>query len=57
MIFGGDPQRKTGLLLSYTNRPREVEDPWYTGRFDFVFDEISEGCCAFLDELLRVEGV
>ena len=57
VIFGGDPQKKTGLLLSYTNRPREVEDPWYTGRFDFVFDEISEGCCAFLDELLRVEGV
>ena len=55
MIFGGDPQRKTGLLLSYTPRPREVEDPWYTGRFGFVFDEIAEGCSAFLDELLRMD--
>ena len=55
LIFGGDPKRKAGLLLSYTSRPREVEDPWYTGRFGFVFDEIAEGCGALLDELLRTE--
>ena len=53
VIFGGDPQRKIGLLLAYTERPREVEDPWYTGRFGFVYDEIAEGCRALLEQLLQ----
>ena len=52
-IFGGDRKKKIGLLLAYTDHPREVEDPWYTGRFGYVFDEIAEGCSALLDELLR----
>ncbi len=54
-IFGGDRKKKIGLLLAYTDRPREVEDPWFTGRFSYVFDEIEEGCQAFLDELVRDE--
>ena len=52
-IFGGDPQGKVKLLMSYTGRQIEVEDPWYTDRFDFVFDEISRGCEAFLDAVLE----
>ncbi len=52
-IFGGDKKKKIGLLLAYTDRPREVEDPWFTGRFAYVFDEIEEGCKAFLEELVR----
>ena len=51
-IFGGDSQRKVGLLLAYTEHPREVEDPWYTGRFDRVFDLITQGCQALLEALL-----
>ena len=51
-IFGGDNERKIGLLLAYTDNPREIEDPWYTGRFDKVYDEIVEGCEALLDELI-----
>ena len=50
-IFGGDRKKKIGLLLAYTDRPREVEDPWFTGRFAHVFDEITEGCQALLDQL------
>ena len=41
--------------MGYTDRPREIEDPWYSGRFSRVYDEIEEGCRAFLDELLRSE--
>ena len=55
-IFGGDSQRKVGLLLSYTEHPREVEDPWYTGRFDRVFDLITQGCQALLEALLADEA-
>ena len=54
-IFGGDSQRKVGLLLAYTEHPREVEDPWYTGRFDRVFDLITQGCQALLETLLADE--
>ena len=55
-IFGGDSQRKVGLLLAYTEHPREVEDPWYTGRFDRVFDLITQGCQALLETLLADEA-
>lgn len=52
-IFGGDRKRKIGLLLAYTDDPREVEDPWYTGRFGYVYGEIEKGCRALLTEILR----
>lgn len=55
-IFGGDSRRKVGLLLAYTEHPREVEDPWYTGRFDRVFDLITQGCQALLETLLADEA-
>lgn len=55
-IFGGDSQRKVGLLLAYTEHPREVEDPWYTGCFDRVFDLITQGCQALLETLLADEA-
>ena len=55
-IFGGDSQHKVGLLLAYAEHPREVEDPWYTGRFDRVFDLITQGCQALLEALLADEA-
>ena len=55
-IFGGDSQRKVGLLLAYAEHPQEVEDPWYTGRFDRVFDLITQGCQALLEALLADEA-
>lgn len=52
-MFGGDPKKKVGLLMGYTEQPREIEDPWFTGRFAQVYAEIEEGCKAFLTELSR----
>ncbi len=49
----GDPKRKAGLLMGYTDWGREVDDPWFTGQFDRTYEEIEEGCKAFLSELLR----
>lgn len=51
-LFGGDPKKKVGLLMGYTERPREIDDPWYTGRFAHAYEEIEAGCQAFLAELL-----
>ena len=50
-IFGGDPENKVCRLLDLTDRPRDIADPWYTGNFDITWDDIAEGCEAFLDKI------
>ncbi len=52
LIFGGDPEKKIQLLMSYTSRGGEVADPWYTDRFDVAYREIREGCEGLLRALL-----
>ena len=50
-ICGGDPERKLRLLLDFTDRVgEEVADPWYTGDFETVWDDILEGCQGLLRE-------
>lgn len=51
-ICGGDPYGKIKLLLDYTDRPGDVEDPWYTGDFDATWRDVLEGC----RELLRLRA-
>ena len=43
------PDSKISLLLDYTDHPRSVADPWYTGDFDSTYRDVIEGCEAFLD--------
>ena len=50
-IFGSDPENKVCRLLDLTDRPRDIADPWYTGNFDITWDDIVEGCEAFLDKI------
>ena len=50
-ITGGDPDGKIFRLLDFTDRPREVDDPWYTREFERCYDEIREGCEALLRHL------
>ena len=52
-IIPRDPERKICRLLDFTDRPRDIADPWYTGDFDTAYDEILEGIEAFLDTLSR----
>lgn len=52
-IVGNDPQRKISLLLDYSENPRDISDPWYTGDFDTAYSDIEEGCDAFLNFLIR----
>lgn len=42
---------KAVRLLDFTDHPRDIDDPWYTGDFDKAYDDISEGCAALLDKL------
>ena len=50
-ILGGDPEGKVCRLLDFTDRPRDIADPWYTGEFGLTYREIVEGCTALLDKL------
>ncbi|MDD6815961.1 MAG: low molecular weight phosphotyrosine protein phosphatase [Firmicutes bacterium] len=50
-ILGGDPEHKIHGMLDWSERPREIADPWYTGNFDITYDDIVEGCETFLRHL------
>ncbi|MBE6718668.1 MAG: low molecular weight phosphotyrosine protein phosphatase [Ruminococcaceae bacterium] len=50
-IFGEDKDNKISLLLDYTNDPRNVADPWYTGNFTTTENDVLCGCRAFLKSL------
>lgn len=52
-IFGCDRDNKIKRLLDYTNNPRNISDPWYTGNFDETYADVVEGCRAFLDYLSK----
>ena len=47
-ICGGDSEGKISLLLDYTDHPRDVADPWYTGDFDATWRDVWEGCRGLL---------
>lgn len=50
-LFGGDPAGKLSLLLDYTDCPRDLDDPWYTGEFEHAAAEIETGLTGFLHYL------
>ncbi|HIZ79325.1 MAG TPA: low molecular weight phosphotyrosine protein phosphatase [Candidatus Lachnoclostridium stercorigallinarum] len=47
-IIGTDPDHKVYRLLDFSDRPRDIADPWYTGNFDVTYDDVVEGCEALL---------
>ena len=42
-IFGDDKDGKVSLLMDYTDTPRDVADPWYTGNFEQTYQDIKLG--------------
>lgn len=54
-IVGLDHNNKVLRLLDYTDTPRNISDPWYSGKFEEVYNEIYEGCVSFLDYLKEKE--
>ena len=51
-MLGGDPDGKVSLMLDFTDHPRDVADPWYTGNFDATYDDVVAGCEGFLAAVL-----
>ena len=52
-IIGEDKECKVHRLLDFSDNPRNIEDPWYTGNFDCTYVAILEGCEAFLQYILE----
>ena len=50
-IVGEDKENKIYKLLDFSNNPRDIADPWYTGNFEVTYYDIVEGCHAFLESL------
>jgi protein-tyrosine phosphatase len=48
-----DTENKIHLLLDFSDNPRNIADPWYTGDFDTTYNDIHEGCIALLNKILR----
>jgi len=49
-ILGGDPDGKVSLLMDHAGKSEDIDDPWYTGDFAGVYEQITEGCAALLEE-------
>lgn len=43
-ILGQDPKKKIRRLLDFTNQPKDIADPWYTGDFDATYRDVVNGC-------------
>ena len=56
-ILGSDPEGKVARLLDFSNRPRDISDPWYTDDFDTAYDDILEGCTALLRHIRKENGI
>ena len=50
-IVGEDVDYKIYRLLDFSDTPRDIADPWYTGNFENTFNDIIEGCNGFLKYL------
>ena len=51
-ILGEENKDKIFRLLDFSDKPRDIADPWYTHNFDVTYDDILEGCEAFLKRVI-----
>ena len=52
-IAGGNMGDKIYKLPSFAGQSKDIADPWYTGNFDDTYNDVLEGCEAFLDYLVE----
>ena len=52
-IAGGNIGDKIYKLPSFAGQSKDIADPWYTGNFDDTYNDVLEGCEAFLDYLVE----
>jgi len=47
-ILGDAAEGRIFNLLDFSDNPRDISDPWYTGDFETTYSDIVEGCQALL---------
>lgn len=55
-IIGQDTEGKVACLLDFTDTPKDIADPWYTGNFDETYNDVNKGCEALLKHILNVSA-
>ena len=43
-IIDEDKENKVYRLLDFSENPRDIADPWYTGNFEITYNDLEEGC-------------
>ncbi len=51
-IIPNDTDHKISMLMDYTDTPKDIADPWYTGNFDLTWEEVNEGCKRLLEGVM-----
>lgn len=49
LIIDDDVDHKVYKAMMFVGESRDVKDPWYTGKFDETYDDISRSCDALLE--------
>ena len=52
-IVGEDKENKVCRLLDFSDKPRDITDPWYTGDFDITYYDVEDGCNKFLEYIME----
>lgn len=52
-VVGEIDSNKVFLLRNWSIPKKDIEDPWYSGNFNKVFEEIYEGCFDFLNFIIK----
>ena len=52
-IVGEDKDNKVFRLLDFSDIPRDISDPWYTGDFDITYYDVEDGCSKFLEYIME----
>ena len=55
-IFGSDPEHKIVKLASFAGTTDDVEDPWYSDRFEEVYGQIREYCLVLAEKLVKTDN-
>ena len=53
-IIGEDNENKIHKLREFSGDNIDIEDPWYTGRFEYVYSLIYEGCLGLFNYILKL---
>ena len=50
-IADNDDAHKVCRLLDFTDAPKDIDDPWYTGDFETTYREVSAGVRGLLEHI------